>query len=231
VSANDFLIRLVVAQFLGAAIGVERQWRHRLAGVVTNALVCTGAAIFTMLGAMAGGHDPIRIVPYVVSGIGFLGGGVILREGFSVHGLNTAATLWCAASVGCVTGAGFLWQAAVGAIAIIAGNVAFIPFDDLLGRWQFKQKQPETRYACTLVCRGRDEGRVRALLQSEVSEATLTLHVLHSQETGNPDQVQVQAELSMAGRNDKLIERIANRMSLEQGVSSTRWEVIEDRRN
>jgi putative Mg2+ transporter-C (MgtC) family protein len=199
VSANEFLIRLVVAQFLGAAIGVERQWRHRLAGVVTNGLVCTGASIFTMLGAMAGEHDPIRVVAYVVSGIGFLGGGVILREGFSVHGLNTAATLWCAASIGCVTGAGFLWQAAVGALAIIAGNVIFIPFDDLL--------------------------------ESEVSEASLTLHVLHSEDTSNPDQVQVQAHLSMAGRNDKQMERIANRMSLESGVSTVRWEVIDDRRN
>jgi putative Mg2+ transporter-C (MgtC) family protein len=231
VSANDFLIRLVVAQFLGAAIGVERQWRHRLAGVVTNGLVCTGAAIFTMLGAMAGEHDPIRVVAYVVSGIGFLGGGVILREGFSVHGLNTAATLWCAASIGCVTGAGFLWQAAVGALAIIAGNVMFIPFDDLLGRWHFQQKQPETRYACTLVCRHHDEGRLRALLESEVSDSSLTLHVLHSEDTSNPDQVQVQAHLSMAGRNDKLIERVANRMSLESGVSTVRWEVIDDRRN
>ena len=230
-SANDFVIRLVVAQLLGAAIGVERQWRHRLAGIVTNALVCTGAAIFTMLGTMAGEHDPIRVVAYVVSGIGFLGGGVILREGFSVHGLNTAATLWCSASVGCVTGAGFIWQASAAAAAVITGNVVFIPFDDILGRRQVLQKQLETRYACTIVCRHHDEARLRALLESEVSDASLTLHVLHSQDTHNPDEIQVQANLSMVGRNDKLIERVASRMSLESGVSTVRWEVIDDRRN
>jgi putative Mg2+ transporter-C (MgtC) family protein len=229
VSANDFLIRLIIAQFLGAGIGIERQWRHRLAGIVTNALVSTGAAIFTMLGAMAGEHDPIRVVAYVVSGIGFLGGGVILREGFSVHGLNTAATLWCSASVGCVTGAGFLWQASAGAVAIVISNVVYVQIEEMFNRWHLQEKLRETRYAFSIVCRHNDEGRLRALLESEVSEAALTLHVLHSQDTVNPDQVQVQAHLSMVGRNDKITERVAYRMSLEPGVSTVRWEIIDDR--
>ena len=82
----QFLIRLMLAQFLGAAIGVERQWRQRMAGLRTNALVSTGAALFVMLGTMIPGESsPTRVVSYVVSGIGFLGGGVILREGFTVE--------------------------------------------------------------------------------------------------------------------------------------------------
>src|SRR5713226_6382373 len=90
---EQFVIRLTLAHFLGAAIGVERQWRQRMAGLRTNALVATGAALFVMLGTMIQGESsPTRIVSYVVSGIGFLGGGVILREGFTVRGLNTAAT-------------------------------------------------------------------------------------------------------------------------------------------
>jgi putative Mg2+ transporter-C (MgtC) family protein len=96
----QFIIRLALAQLLGAAIGVERQWHQRMAGLRTNALVSTGAAMFVMLGSMIPGESsPTRVVSYVVSGIGFLGGGVILREGFTVRGLNTAATLWCAAAV------------------------------------------------------------------------------------------------------------------------------------
>ena len=113
----EFTIRLMLAQVLGAGIGVERQWRQRMAGLRTNALVATGAALFVMLGSMIPGESsPTRVVSYVVSGIGFLGGGVILREGFTVRGLNTAATLWCAAAaVGCLAGWGFLPEASIGA--------------------------------------------------------------------------------------------------------------------
>jgi putative Mg2+ transporter-C (MgtC) family protein len=76
-----------------------------MAGLRTNALVATCAALFVMLGSMIPGESsPTRVVSYVVSGIGFIGGGVILREGFTVRGLNTAATLWCAAAVGCLAG-------------------------------------------------------------------------------------------------------------------------------
>src|SRR5580692_1349837 len=124
----EFIVRLMLAQLLGATIGVERQRRQRMAGLRTNALVSTGAAMFVMLGSMIPGESsPTRVVSYVVSGIGFLGGGVILREGFTVRGLNTAATLWCAAAVGCLAGWGFLPQASLGAVAILIANVILRP--------------------------------------------------------------------------------------------------------
>ena len=93
----DFTIRLTVAFLLGSVIGLERQWRQRMAGLRTNTLVCVGAALFVMLSTMTpGDSSPTRIAAQVVSGIGFLGGGVILKEGATIRGLNTAATLWCA---------------------------------------------------------------------------------------------------------------------------------------
>jgi putative Mg2+ transporter-C (MgtC) family protein len=80
-----------------------------MAGLRINALVATGAAMFVMLRSMIHGESsPTRVLSYLVSGIGFLGGGVILREGFTVRGLNTAANLWCATAVGCLAGSGFL---------------------------------------------------------------------------------------------------------------------------
>jgi putative Mg2+ transporter-C (MgtC) family protein len=91
-----FVIRLAVALFLGALIGLERQYRHRMAGTRTNALVASGAAAFVMAGSMILG-DPSsqgRVAAYVISGIGFLGAGVIFKEGATVQGLNTAATIW-----------------------------------------------------------------------------------------------------------------------------------------
>src|SRR5579872_3906396 len=103
-----FTLNVAVALFLGVLIGLERQFRQHAAGLRTNALVCVGAALFVALGVMVEpGAGTARVASYVVSGLGFLGGGVILREGFSVRGLNTAATLWCTGAVGALSGAGF----------------------------------------------------------------------------------------------------------------------------
>jgi len=105
----DFIARLSVAFLLGALIGLERQWRQRMAGLRTNTLVATGAALFVMLSVLTpSDSSPSRIAAQVVSGIGFLARGVILREGLTVRGLNTATTIWCAAAIGSLSGAGFL---------------------------------------------------------------------------------------------------------------------------
>src|SRR4030081_2266353 len=93
---NDFVLRLGAAVLAGALIGFERQWRSRGAGLRTNTLVATGAAMFVLIAAMTPNESsPTRITSYVVSGVGFLGAGVIIRDGVSVRGVNTAATLWC----------------------------------------------------------------------------------------------------------------------------------------
>jgi putative Mg2+ transporter-C (MgtC) family protein len=104
-----FVLRLGVALILGAIIGLERQWRQRIAGTRTNALVAAGAGSFTMVGIMLSHMDPSSaggMASYVVSGIGFLGAGVIFRDGVNVRGLNTAATIWCSAAIGTLSGIG-----------------------------------------------------------------------------------------------------------------------------
>jgi putative Mg2+ transporter-C (MgtC) family protein len=161
VTWEQFIVRLMLAQLLGAAIGVERQWRQRMAGLRTNALVATGAALFVMLGSMIlGESSPTRVVSYVVSGIGFLGGGVILHEGFTVRGLNTAATLWCAAAVGCLAGWGFLPEASIAALSIIGTNVLLRPLAMKINRQPLQNTEVETHYICSVVCRGEDEAHV-----------------------------------------------------------------------
>jgi|ERR1017187_3335171 putative Mg2+ transporter-C (MgtC) family protein len=104
-----FSLRLAVALLLGAVIGLERQWRHRMAGTRTNALVAAGAAAFSMAGHLIVGDNSGegRVVSYVGSGVGFLGAGVIFREGANIQGLNTAATVWCSAAVGVLVRNGF----------------------------------------------------------------------------------------------------------------------------
>lgn len=85
--------RLLVALVLGSLIGAERQWRQRAAGMRTNTLVCFGAAAFVDLGATVGGPSTTNVIAYVISGVGFLGAGAIMKEGANIRGLNTAATL------------------------------------------------------------------------------------------------------------------------------------------
>jgi putative Mg2+ transporter-C (MgtC) family protein len=121
-SGWDALLRLAVACALGAAIGFEREIRDREAGIRTHLLVSLGSALFTIVSAygfheflVGGGSivraDPTRIAAQIVTGIGFLGAGAIIREGLSVRGLTTAATLWVVAAIGMASGAGYYWPA------------------------------------------------------------------------------------------------------------------------
>jgi len=117
-------LNLGTAVALGAIIGFERQWRQRLAGLRTNTLVALGAASFVVYENLFSPEANItRVAAQVVSGIGFLGAGIIFREGLNVRGLNTAATLWCSAAVGVLAGGGALSYAALAAGMVIVVNL------------------------------------------------------------------------------------------------------------
>jgi len=136
VSIVEAAINLAVTAGLSAAIGFERQWRNRLAGLRTNTLVALGAASFVIFeGLIPGEASPTRVAAQVVSGIGFLGAGLIFREGMSVRGLNTAATLWCSAAVGVLAGAGYPLYAALSTGFILFVNHVRVPAKNISCRW------------------------------------------------------------------------------------------------
>jgi putative Mg2+ transporter-C (MgtC) family protein len=126
-SIGAFLARLGVAALLGIAIGFERQWRQRAAGLHTSTLVSIGSALFALLDQTLGAGDTTRIVAGVVTGVGFIAGGVILRSGANVSGLNTAATIWATAAVGALSGFGYWREAIGGAVAIVLFNLLLQP--------------------------------------------------------------------------------------------------------
>lgn len=137
---TEFTIRLFVGLAAGLIIGIEREWQNKPAGIRTNTLVATGAALFVLLAfniaeQYPGISDVGRIIGQVVTGIGFLGAGIIFKDGGDVHGLTTAATVWCSAAVGCFAGAGFFVEVALGVVAIVAVNFLLIPID----RWLSKR--------------------------------------------------------------------------------------------
>ena len=224
----EFAIHITIAVILGAAIGVERQWRQRQAGLRTNALVSTGAAAFVAVSLFVeGSTDPTRVLAQVVSGIGFLGGGIILREGLNVRGLNTAATLWCSAAVGSLAGMGYLLPALITTAIVLGTNVLLRPAAMLINRAPVEQAtEVEITYRIEITCREEVEQHIRALLLQETASDALLLKSLQSQDVEGTKQVRVQADVVTAGRNDRLIERILSRLSMEPGLAATSWQIV-----
>lgn len=143
----DTLVSLFTAFVLGTLIGAERQYRQRTAGLRTNVLVAVGAAAFVDLAMHLDGVDgAVRVIAYVVSGIGFLGAGVIMKQGMDVRGLNTAATLWASAAVGSCAGADMVAQAAALTVFVIAGNTMLRPLVNAINRIPLNEKTSEATY-------------------------------------------------------------------------------------
>lgn len=223
----DFALRLGLAFLFGALIGVERQWRQKLAGLRTNCLVSMGAALFVMLAALIpGDSSPSRVAAQVVSGIGFLGAGVIIRDGVNIRGLNTAATLWCSAAVGTLCGEGHYWQGALGAIAVVLANLVLRPLARIIER-SSNASEDEVSYLFTCVCRTQHEAYVRALLLQAIQMLPLTLTALDSEDAADAQTVEVRAKLRSFGRQDRMLEQIVTRLSLEASVTKIRWEVLD----
>lgn len=222
----DFVLRLAVALGLGVLVGIERQWRQRMAGLRTNALVATGAALFVMLTPLA--HDtssPTRIAAQVVSGVGFLAGALIFREGFSMRGLNTAATIWCTAAIGTLSGMGLELQAAVGALAVLAANVLLRPIAQRINREPVEGTEVSTEYEVRVVCKTDQEERLRSHLLNGLSAASLPLRAIASTDIPDSSNVEVRATIAAAGKIDSQLETIVGRLSLESAVSSVSWSI------
>ena len=224
---GEFCIRLIMALTLGCFIGFERQLRQRLAGMRTNTLVSVGSALFVIMGMMTpGDNSPTRIAAQVASGIGFLGAGVIIRDGLSVRGLNTAATLWCSGAVGTLCGAGFKTQALVGTFAVLAANILLRPIAQRFLRRMDYATEGERHYRLIAVCRADDEQKMRALLMQMVTASSLRIDSLLSEDTDNPAKVEMSAKLVGMGNNHAAMEQLVSRLSLETGVSAVSWEIV-----
>jgi putative Mg2+ transporter-C (MgtC) family protein len=225
-SIDQAAISLGVATLLGAVIGFERQWRQRMAGLRTNTLVAIGAASFVIFsGLFPGEGSPTQMAAQVVSGIGFLGAGIIFREGLQVTGLNTAATLWCSAAVGLLAGSGHPLHAALATGFVVLVNLILRPLVRIINRQPITQTETDLHYRVRVVCRNPEEARVRALLLHGTGNDQLSLRRLESNELEESGRVEVIAELTAHSRNDAVLEQVVGRLSLEPTVSAASWSV------
>ena len=121
----ELLTKIVLAMALGYLIGLEREWHGKVVGTRTISLIAIGSALYVLMSPSIIGGDNSRIIAQVVSGIGFLGAGIIFKTGDTVRGLTTAATVWCAAAIGCLCGCGMFAEAVIGTIAVMTVNLLF----------------------------------------------------------------------------------------------------------
>lgn len=215
--------RLFVALILGALIGAERQWRQRAAGMRTNTLVCFGAAAFVDLGAAVGAPQSTNIIAYVVSGVGFLGAGAIMKEGGSIRGLNTAATLWCSAAVGACAGAGRLVDAAFVTVLLLAINVVFRPLSREIDRRSLARSRDAGVYRLTIICYRDHEREVSAAVMRLLAARPLIMRELRSEQMEDSDEVVIQAVVESGARDKMLIENLAAQLRADSNVVGVEW--------
>src|SRR6201987_5202165 len=169
----DTLVSLFVAFVFGTLIGAERQYRQPSAGLRTNVLVAVGAAAFVDLADhLAGADGSVRVIAYVVSGIGFLGAGAIMKEGMNVRGLNTAATLWASAAVGSCAGADMLAQSAALTVFVLAGNTLLRPLVNAIDRIPLSEHSSEATYEIGVPTDARHAAEIRDLMNERLDAAS-----------------------------------------------------------
>jgi putative Mg2+ transporter-C (MgtC) family protein len=229
ISPIQFVLHLAGAAGLGAVVGLERQWRQRMAGTRTNALVAAGASAFVMAGSLLG-DDPSasgRLASYVVSGIGFLGAGVIFKDAGSVRGLNTAATIWCSAAIGVLSGLDALFLASILGGIVLLTNVVLRPLAYRIHPVLPAAEPAEATYEIVLTCRSADETHLRTLLLATISqEPATTLQAIHSDDEEGSARTRLRADITTPGRQNALVEKVAVRLSIEPGVSSLSWSIV-----
>jgi putative Mg2+ transporter-C (MgtC) family protein len=226
-----FTLNVGVALLLGLAIGLERQWRQHPAGLRTNALVAVGAAMFVSLSGphlLNDTNSPTRIASYIVSGVGFLGGGVILREGLTVKGMSTAATLWCSAAVGTLAGAGFPLHALVGTVILLVVHLGLRPVALWIDARRKGASDVDILYRLRVTCEQGQEKVIRTILVRHVnSHPGMTVQGISTQEAEPPERATVVAEIYSRGRNERAVEDLMSRLNIEPSVTAVSWDTVQ----
>lgn len=217
-------ISLLAAFLFGTLIGVERQYRQRTAGLRTNVLVALGAAAFVDLAdRIAGPVKSVQVISYVVSGVGFLGAGVIMKEGMNIRGLNTAATLWCSAAVGACAGADMIADGAVLTGFVIAGNTLLRPLANVIDRIPISEQAAEATYELRVTTSAAAAPALREKLIERLEAANYPVGDVESEEQGE-DGVEIVATLVPTAVEPAELDAVAAAMESEPGVRHATWE-------
>ena len=221
---QEFLMRIFLSFIISFCIGLERQWRRRAIGLRTNVLVCIGSFLFVTFSIQTDAKDVSRIAAQVVSGIGFLGAGVILKDGANVKGLNTAATLWCNAAIGTLCAAGLLIEALIGGLLILFSNI-ILRF--VAQKMNVKSKNTKfSDYKLKVICNEDKEFVIRTLISQSVNDKYMLLTNMENSDL-DEGKVKISATFQIATDKKNQMEELINRIVLEPGVTSSGWKKLE----
>lgn len=219
----DTLLSLLGAFVLGTLIGVERQYRQRGGGLRTHVLVAVGAATFVDIGMHLNGNPgATQIIAYVVSGVGFLGAGVIMKEGSNVWGLNTAATLWCSAAVGACAGADLAFEAVALTCFVLAGNTLLRPLVNVINRAPINQGTTEAIYEVRVTITIDHLDDSRELLREQLEAANYPLQdikIIEREQGG----VELVATLLGTAADPQELDEIVGRLEKTPFVQNASW--------
>lgn len=220
----DSIVSLFAAFVFGTLIGAERQYRQRTAGLRTVVLVTLGAAGFVDLAhRLAGSAEAVRVIAYVVSGIGFLGAGVIMKDGLNVRGLNTAATLWCAAAVGACTGTDMIAEAGLLTLFVLVTNTMLRPLVNAINRIPIDEQRGEATYEVRVTAMHTRVPEIRALLLDTLEAAEYPVGNVALEELGEERAEIVATLVSTAVVPDEINAVIAT-LKTNAHVLHANWE-------
>lgn len=219
----DSTISLGAAFVLGTLIGAERQLRQRSAGLRTIVLVAVGAAAFVDIGMRLWDHEgAVRIIAYVVSGIGFLGAGVIMKEGANVRGLNTAATLWASAAVGASAGADRVAEAALLTAFILAGNTLLRPLVNFINSIPIDEGSAEASFEVRIAADPDHVPQLRDLLTARLKAARYPIANIELDEASD-DLTEIVATLVSTSAKPRDLDGIVTQLRKASGVKHANW--------
>jgi putative Mg2+ transporter-C (MgtC) family protein len=230
---TEIFVRLLLSFICGTIIGLERQWRHKNAGLKTNTLVAVGATTFTIVAELGSGPTFLpQVAAGVVTGIGFIGGGVIMKRGASVQGINSAATLWATASIGLSIGRGYDRLA-----LLVLAFIVFIQFVERgLANWIDRRSNfivPRVHYTLEIRFEPRALDSIREKWQ-HFSERTGVDIIRYVETQNNDSEWLLQAEVRISKNRLQDLMGMAQRLSTFDGIHHTEWfqrKVAEDERD
>ena len=213
-----FIYRLIVCYILSILIGVERLYRNKATGLRTNALVGLGSFLFVYVSVGDVSTDKFRIASQIVSGMGFLGAGIILRNGNKIKGLNTAATLWTVAAIGVLCAYGFILEAIAGTFLVLFSNVFLRDISSMI----IEKINNNSKEKCIIdvTCDDEIEVVIRTLITENVEKNSIQMESLN-RNRGSDKNVKLRFEFITS--RPELIMDLVNRLSEEVGVHKVNW--------
>ena len=219
----QILASLLMAFVLGGVVGYERQYRQRTAGLRTNVLVAIGAALFVNMADRLDGHaGSVRVISYVVSGIGFLGAGVIMREEGNVRGINTAATLWGSAAIGAACGAGLFFEASLGALFVLAANTLLRPLVNAMNRQPLDTEAVEATYTVYAIAARQDRQNALEQVEQALESAGYPIRELQQHAFGQGE-VEIEATLMTTSVDGDALDAVVEGLTKLPQIHQAFW--------